>query len=151
MGPFDEVLVVLDGRATSERIVGWVRRLCGRSGARVRLLVVRSPEQTVCVGARPVAFGSQLEDAIRLEALAYLRGVAGPLEESGIATTSEVRFGAAIDAVLGAARDSGATLLALATPVQADASGSMGRLARGLLDRAPIPVLVARLRHQRAA
>jgi nucleotide-binding universal stress UspA family protein len=148
---FEDVLVVLDGRAVSERILGWVRRLCRTSCARVHLLIVRSPEQTVWVAGRPVAFGSQLEDASRLESLAYLRGVTARLERAGIRVTPEVRFGSPIDAVLGAARDSGAKLVALAASGRADGGDALGRLARELLRRMPIPVLVARVRDQRAA
>jgi nucleotide-binding universal stress UspA family protein len=148
---FEDVLVVLDGQTVSERIVGWVRRLCSTSRARVRLLVVRSPERTVWVGAQPVAFASQLEDAARLESLAYLSGVAARLERAGLRVAPEVRFGSPIDGVLGAARDSGAGLVALTASGRAGERDPLGHLARELLRRARIPVLVARARDQRAA
>ncbi len=147
----ENVLVVLDGRSLSERIVGRVRRLCRRSAGRVHLLVVRDPERTVWAGARPVAFASQLEESTRLEALTYLEGGAARLERAGVPVATEVRFGAPVEAVLAAARDSSATLVALATPGGVGGSDPLGRLARELLRRAPVPVLIARARDQRAA
>ena len=95
----ENVLVVLDGRSLSERIVGWVRRLCRRSDGRVHLLIVREPERTVWAGARPVAFASQLEESTRMEGLTYLGGVAARLERAGVPVATEVRFGATVDAV----------------------------------------------------
>jgi nucleotide-binding universal stress UspA family protein len=151
MGMFENILVVLDGRAVSEPIVGWVRRLCRASGGRVRLLVVRSPEKNLWAGSRQVAFGAQVEDATRLESLAYLHGVATRLEGTGLHVAPEVRFGAPIDAVMDAVRDSGARLVALASVPRTDGDDPLARLARDLLHRAPIPVLVARARDQRAA
>jgi nucleotide-binding universal stress UspA family protein len=151
MSSFENVLVVLDGRAVSEPIVGWVRRLCRVSGGRVRLLVVRSPEKNLWAGSRQVAFAAQLEDATRLESLACLRGVATRLEGTGIRVVPEVRFGSPVDVVMDAARDSGARLVALASVPRTDGDDPLARLARDLLHRAPIPVLVARARDQRAA
>jgi len=148
---FEDLLVVLDGRATSERIVEWIRRLCRTSGSRVRLLVVRDVEGTVWSGAHPVAYASQLEDATRLECLAYLEGVAARLENAGIRVSAEVRFGRPVDAVLEAARDSEARIVALAEPGRGGLRDAMDRLAHELLHRAPIAVLVARARDQRAA
>jgi nucleotide-binding universal stress UspA family protein len=150
MATFAEVLVVLDGEASAERVVGWVRRLCRRGGARVRLLAVRSPAQNVGPFHRPVAFASQIEDAARLESLAYLESVGARLEDCGIPTTAEVRFGEPLAVVLRAVRDSGAGLLAIAEPGRAD-RGATARLARELVHRASIPVLVARACPQRAA
>jgi hypothetical protein len=147
---FEDLLVVLDGRASGERIVGWIRRLCGLSRARVRLLVVRSVEGTVWRGAHPVAFASQLEDAARLESLAYLEGIAASLESPGIRVSAEVRFGSLVDVVLEVARSSGAKLVALAAG-RAPRRDPLDRIARELLHRAPIAVLVARARDQRAA
>jgi nucleotide-binding universal stress UspA family protein len=148
---FEAVLVVLDGRAMSERIVGWIRRLCRTSCTRIHLLIVRSPEFTVWAGTHPVAFGSQLEDAARLESLAYLRGVAARLEGTGLRVAPEVRFGSPLEGVLGAVRDSGAGLVALAASGRVAGGDPLGRLARELCRRAAIPVLVARARDQRAA
>jgi nucleotide-binding universal stress UspA family protein len=148
---FETVLVVLDGRAVSERIIGWVRRLCRGSSGRVHLLIVGNPERTVWAGARPVAFGSQLEDATRLQGLAYLRGIAARLEGTGIRVAPEVRFGPPTEVVLGAIQDSGAKVVALAASGRIDEVDPLGRLAVELLHRAPIPVLVARARDQRAA
>jgi nucleotide-binding universal stress UspA family protein len=146
---FEDVLVVLDGRGVSERIIGWVGRLCRESGARVHLLVVREPEVGVWAGARPVAFGAQLEDAARLQSLAYLQTVARRLEDAGLQIVPEVRFGAPSHVVMDVIRESRAKLVALA--VDADERHPLGTLARELLRRAPIPVLVARARDQRAA
>ena len=111
---------------------------------------MRSPERNLWAGSRQVAFGAQLEDATRLESLTYLQGVAARLEGTGIRVALETRFGSPIDAVLKALRDSGATLVALASRPRADGD-PLARLARELLHRAPIPVLVARVRDQRAA
>ena len=148
---FDNVLVVLDGRPSSERIVGWVRRFCRRSGGRVRLVAVRDPERTVWAEAQPVAFGSQLEDSTRLETEAYLRGVATRLARAGVSVEVEVRFGAPVESVLAAARDSGATVVALAAGARTDGGDRRGQLARALLARAPIPVLLSGSCGQRAA
>src|SRR5262249_23967905 len=148
---FEDLLVVLDGREDTERIVGWIGRLCRASGAQARLLVVRELEGTVWRGAPPLAFASQLEDSARLESLAYLEGVATRLETAGIRGSAEVRFGPPVDGVVDAARESGATLVALTAPGRAGRRGAMDRLAHELLHRAPMAVLVARARDQRAA
>ena len=147
---FEDVLVVLDGRASGERIVGWMRRLCRASRARVRLLVVRDVEGTVWRDARPLAFASQLEDAVRLECLAYLEGIAARLQTSGIRVSTDVRFGSPVASVLDAARESGARLVALAAPGRRGRQDAMDRLARELLHRAPMAVLIGRSRDQRA-
>jgi nucleotide-binding universal stress UspA family protein len=148
---FEDLLVLLDGQASSELIVGWVRRLCRTSGARIRLLVVRNVEGTVWDGLRPVAFAAQLEDSVRLEGLAYLEGVAGPLENAGFRVSAEVRFGPPVDAVLDAVREAGESLVALAETGSPGGRGAMDRLAHELIHRAPMAVLVARARDQRAA
>jgi len=148
---FEDVLVVLDGRAPAERIVGWIRRLSRASGARVHLLAVREIESGVWRGTRPVAFASQLEDTVRLECLAYLEGIATRLENAGIQVSTNVRFGSSIDAVLDEARESRAKLVAVAAPWREARRDALDRLARELLHRAPMAVLVARARDQRAA
>ena len=52
MVPGGDVLVVLDGRVESERVVGWVVRLCRGRRASARLLVVQRPERGVSAIAR---------------------------------------------------------------------------------------------------
>ena len=98
-----------------------------------------------------MAFASQLEDAARLESLAYLGGIATRLENSGIRVSTEMRFGSPIDAVLDEAHQWRAKLVALAEPGREGGRDAMDRLARELVQRAPMAVLIARARDQRAA
>lgn len=150
---YGRILVALDGSPPGERIVPWVRLLARGSGSVVRLLTVCRPvREPIMARGRAVAYVDQLEDRARGHALAYLQGLAARLQEDGIPAAVEVRFGDPVETILTVARDSAVDLIAMGTR----GTRGLGRVlspsvTRAILTRAPLPVLVARLRGQRAA
>jgi nucleotide-binding universal stress UspA family protein len=149
---YRRVLVALDGSEPSERIVTWVRRLLGGSGATVHLLTVRPPESALTDGVRTLAYVDQREDVARAEALDALRPIASRLAAEGFVVVPHVRFGAPAAAVLAAARDLDVGLIALATRGIAGIRRLWTKsVAREVLRGASVPVLVARRSAQRAA
>jgi nucleotide-binding universal stress UspA family protein len=149
---YRHILVALDGHRQSERILGWVRPLAQESEARVQLLMVYAPMQTVIMGRRIIGYGHQLEDQADMAARAYLRAIALRLRKDRIAVAWEVQRGDQVDTILDVARCTGVDLIAIAT------RGAVGMrrlthrsVTAEVLRRAPVPVLLGRYRDQRAA
>ena len=149
---YRQILVVLDGTARGERILPWLRRAGLAPGGAVRLLIVHDRVRRVAVAERTLAYVDQVEGALRASSLVYLGAVAARLREDGLSVVTEVRFGDPREAVLEAARDSDADLLAL---VHAEPAGLAALWSRSvtdtILERSPVPLLVARATGQRAA
>ena len=149
---FRRVLVVLDAGPVARRIVPWVRRLLVPVHGDVRLLVVLPPGRTVTAGSRTLIYADQDEDAARDAVGVALAVVAAQLRDDGLAVSSEVRFGdPGVDA-LEVAQAWGAEAIAL---VDVPAHGARRWLTRSVADaivqKTPLPVLVARASGQRAA
>jgi nucleotide-binding universal stress UspA family protein len=108
--------------------------------------------EAVVVGKRIVAYRHQVEDHARLVAFVSLRTVAAHLQEEGMRVTMEVRCGDAVAMALEVAEDVGADLITLAIRA---AKGRRRLWAKTtterLLQRALVPVLVARSRNRQAA
>ena len=144
------VLVAIDGSPPSERVVPWVRRLLAPFNASLRLLTVVSPAKGAVVGSRRVAYGHQLEDMQRASALFRLRWIAMRLDDDGVAAHAEVRFGDPVEAILAAASDFRADLIALAVGDGRDLRWWRTSVSEEVLRRAAVPVLCARRQGQRA-
>lgn len=149
---YHRVLVALDGSLPSERVVPWLRRLCG-AGTTMHLVTVTPPGRTTHVNGHPVAYAHQVEEQARTQACARLRGVAARLREDGYDVTVEARTGAdPVAVLLAAAREARATLIALATRgIRGPRALWTRSVADDLIRRSSVPVLVARRTGQRAA
>jgi nucleotide-binding universal stress UspA family protein len=149
---YRHVLIALDGNA-SERVLPWIGRVALAPGGVVRLLATIEPAtRCVVAGARTVAWVDQIEAAARGAALAYLQTLAARLREDGREVAVEARVGDVAGAVLEAARESGADLVAMAVPGPAGRRGFRKRRAVDeILRRSPMPVLIVRPAGPRAA
>lgn len=149
---FRRMLVLLDAGLVARRVLPWVRRLLVPVHGDVRLLVVLPPGRTVTVGSRTLIYTNQGEDAARDAARVALAVVAVQLRDDGLAVSSEVRFGAPGSVALDEAQAWGADAIAL---VDVPARGARRWLTRSVADeivqKSPVPVLVARASGQRAA
>jgi nucleotide-binding universal stress UspA family protein len=150
---YERVLVALDGSESSERIVSWLRRVLGGSGATLHLVTVKAPPEALRADdGRTVTYVDQAEDQVRAEGLDALQPVASRLAEDGFVVVPAVRFGEPARTLLAAARELDVDLIALATR----GVGGVRRLwtksvTREVLREASVPVLVARRSAQRAA
>jgi nucleotide-binding universal stress UspA family protein len=118
----------------------------------VRLLMVLPPAKPFAVEHRVDAYVDQVEDDAWGRGNAYLCRVAAPLLGDGIPVAVEMRFGKAVETILAAVEEWGADLIAIAPPEGGRLGRSLGRdVADRLLQRASVPVLVARTSGQRAA
>ena len=150
---FERVLLVMDEEALRHHdaqlgVVRWVRRLLRSTKGQVSFLVVGKPARGITMAGRTLAFGHQIEDGRRAEALARLGGVVRVLRAEGLSARVEVGFGVMSDMALQAVGREQPDLVAVTVE-----DGSQDSARPGLLDlvsRAPVPVLVAR-RRQRAA
>jgi len=148
---YKRILAVVDGSASGERIVSWVRVLARASGADVHLLMTKQASRPVTAGGRVVAFSDQLDEARAAEALAYLASIADDLRADGLTVGIEVRVGEPDQAIAAASREVGAELVALGLE-----PASVSRLVRGgpsarLLALTGLPLLVAGRRTLRSA
>jgi nucleotide-binding universal stress UspA family protein len=149
---FQRIVVALDGSEPSERVVPWLRRLVGGADATLHLVTVRPRARAVIVGGRTVAYADQAEDSARLEALVRLRDVAARLAAEGFRVQTDVRFGDPADALIAAARDVEADLIAIATRGIGGLRAFWTRsVAERVVGHSPVPVLITRRAGQRAA
>jgi nucleotide-binding universal stress UspA family protein len=149
---YERVLVALDGSEPSERIVAWLRRVLGGAGATLYLLTVKPPAKALVHEGRTVVYVDQAEEVARLEALGSLQPVVSRLVEDGFEVVPAVRFGAPARTVLAAARELDVDLIALASRgIRGIRQLWTRSVAREVLRKSSVPVLVARRSGQRAA
>ena len=148
---YKRILAVVDGSASGERIVSWVRVLARACGAEIHLLMTRRASYPVIADGRTVAYSDQIDEAGASEALAYLCSIAEELRSDGLSARIEVRVGDAPEAIAAASRDARADLIALGLE-----PASVFRLVRRgpgarLLAVTGLPLLVAGRRTLRSA
>jgi nucleotide-binding universal stress UspA family protein len=150
---FQRVLVALDGSHECERVIPWLRRVCNGARTTIHLAAVTPPGRGARAGARVLAYAHQQEEQAQAEALAHLRGTAARLREDGYDVVLHTRTGGdAATALLAVAHDARVELIALATRGIGGARALWTRsVAADLIQRSPVPVLVARRAGQRAA
>ncbi len=133
---YDRVLVTLDGSSFSEAILPEVSRLVAETPARVHLLTVaEDPKGTAAyMEKEPLAAGIpapggivqtspapivenrvQATERLKGESRAYLEGKAEDLRTSGLSVETSVRFGDAVEQIVGYAGDHYIQLIMMAT------------------------------------
>jgi nucleotide-binding universal stress UspA family protein len=136
----DRILVPLDGSPRAEQILVQVARLLRREDAQV-LLVRVVPAPGAFAGV-PV---QEQQDAERASAQAYLAETARTLEAQGVRAVPLLREGPPAEAILQAASDEGATMIAISTHGRSGAARWLfGSVAEKVLRAAPVPVLLMR-------
>lgn len=140
IGPWERILVSLDGRPVSEEILGDVLRLAKRLGATVHLLQVglgllRSD------GYRGVSFHTPTADPT-----AYVDEVASRLIGRGIPAVAERREGIAAAEIPFVARELDAGLICMTTEGRPEQVPGLDRsVAAEVIRSAPCPVYVKRM------
>ena len=133
---FSRVLLPLDGSETAERVLPQLRRLLPSPGPEI--VVFRALDTGV-----PDVMATA--PAVQAEAERYVRRITFQLIQEGRPARSLVREGGGASAILDAARDEKADLLALSTHGRSGLSRLMlGSTAESVLRGSPAPVFLVR-------
>jgi nucleotide-binding universal stress UspA family protein len=149
---YRRILVPLDGSARAEAILPHVVNLALRSAAKVTLIRVvqfsigfDGTESMTMTGGAELAARVFEEDRIASES--YLESVRARLQAKGIDTRARVAYGPVIDAILLAAGEEQADLIAMASHGRTGAGCVFyGCVAIGVLHRIDRPLLIVRSR-----
>jgi nucleotide-binding universal stress UspA family protein len=141
---YKRVLVALDGSASSEAVLQFLLEIAGPLDMTVMLLRVLEPLPPMAIeGTRHVT----LDDvaARQQDAEEYLAAIAAALRARGVSVTSEVRRGRPDTAILTAAHEGRADLIAMATHGRTGLGRLLfGSVAEAVLRHATIPVFMIR-------
>lgn len=154
----ERILVALDGSELAEQVLPLVEELALKLGARVELMRavtsdVQAFRETLPTGTSyqnpelALDVAAQRVEAETRSAESYLEGVRGRLASAGVDVQTLVLQGPAGPAIVRRARESGASLIALAT----HGRGGLGRLVFGsvadeVLRESDVPLLLVRPR-----
>lgn len=137
---FKKILVPLDGSKTAEAVIPFAREVAARSGA--ELLFVTAVQQ---VGVWDAAVGLQVLKRESEIAAEYLATVEKDESGEGRKVATQVLEGDAAEALLAAADDAGADLIAISTHGRSGISRWLfGSVATRILEHASVPLLVLR-------
>lgn len=144
---YKTILVPLDGSKRAERILAYVEELARRCEAEVVLLTVAEPPP-FAVGSQEgisVLIYQQEVEHLEDEAEAYLKAIRGEFREKGVQARTRVTRGPVVQAILEAAEEEDADLIALASHGRTGLSRVFyGSVAAGVLHRADRPLLLIR-------
>ena len=113
MGATTTILVPLDRSVGSEAVLGEVARLARAEGARVRLLHVARPVDTLMVDGRVVRYADQEVARVREDCRAALIRAAAALADLEVDVA--VRFGDPVEEIVREAEQPGVAWIAMAT------------------------------------
>lgn len=143
---YKAILVPLDGSKRAERILPHVEELAERSEAKVLFLTIVEPP-SFAVGSEGVpvtVYHEEVEQSVD-EAAAYLKGLKGVFRAKGIEAHTHITHGPVVQAILNAAEEEDADLIALASHGRTGVSQVFyGSVAAGVLHRADRPLLLVR-------
>jgi len=126
---FHRVLVPLDGSSTAEAIL-----------PQLRPFLTRHQSSLTVLQSLPLRHEKTKEEAEH-----YLRRMAFQLTNDGFPSKYSLRQGSAVEAILGAAADEQATLIALSTHGRSGIDRwVLGSVAEAVLHSSPVPVLLVR-------
>lgn len=143
---YQKILVPVDGSERAEAILSHVENLVKGNNAQVVFLKVE--EETILLGRDEVIdmekYRQEYEARIELSRL-YLDTLKTRFHKKGINAVNRIAYGSVVKAILTAAAESGADLIALATHgFSGLARVSYGSVAAGVLQAADIPILLIR-------
>ena len=141
---YKRALIPLDGSSVAETIIPFILDIAGPLDMEVVLLRVVEPIPPMVIEGSPHIDVEDVE-ARRTDAEEYLAPIAIDLRNKGVRVESRVRRGNPADAIVAAARESGADLIAMST----HGRGGLGRLvfgsvAQAVLRHVDFPVLLMR-------
>ena len=141
---YKRALVPLDGSSVADAIIPFILEIAGPLRMAVRLLGVVEPMRPMVVeGAGPLIVDDVL--GREREAEEYLARIAAELRGRGVEAAWEVRRGAAVAAILAAAKSSGADLIAMSTHGRSGLDRLLfGSVAEQVLRHADVPVFLMR-------
>jgi nucleotide-binding universal stress UspA family protein len=141
-GGLGKILVPLDGSDLSEAVLPVVAGLAGPFDLAIQLLRVIEPMPY----AAPELSLARTEEIVRLQeddAEGYLAKVGMPLEAKGCHVTRTIVRGLPVDAIVRAASEGGAGLIAMSTHGRSGFGRLLlGSVAERVLRAAPVPVLL---------
>jgi nucleotide-binding universal stress UspA family protein len=130
----DRILVPLDGSASGEVVLPFLKRLPLRQGARIILAKIVQP------GEKDPGPGF-IEETLQFTE-GYLRELAGTLEKNGIVAETVVRSDRVAEALVALAVEKRATLILMATHGRtASPARPFGGIAEQLIRTSPVPIL----------
>jgi nucleotide-binding universal stress UspA family protein len=132
---FGNVLAAVDFSPATDALIGCLPRVCELGGERLTLVHVARLES-------PVEGWVTHLDYYRRR----LEEPRGMLEDAGWAVEVDARAGEPVEQIVAAARERGATLIVVGSRgTSSTAGGFLGSVAWGVVQRAEVPVLVARI------
>jgi nucleotide-binding universal stress UspA family protein len=148
---YKRALVPLDGSPLAESIIPFLLKIAGPLDMSIRLLRVLEPTSpAIGDGMRPSLIVDP-ETRTR-EAEEYLATNAAALRARGVQVTWEVRNGRPDEAIVEAARDCGADLIAMSTHGRSGLGRLLfGSVAEQVLRHATVPVFLMRQTESRIA
>ena len=143
---YNTILVPLDGSKRAERILRHVEEMAGRYNAKVVFL--RVEEEALLLGYDEVIDISkyhQERERMVKEAESYLSNLEGEFREKGIETRKLISYGPVVKAILNAAEQEDADLIAIASHGYGGLSRIFyGSVAAGVLNCVDRPMLIIR-------
>jgi len=134
---FKKILVPLDGSEAAEAVIPFAREIAGRSGGEV--VLVTAVQQ---VGVWDATLSVQVVEREEESAKEYLNEIIG---RNGTGLTAKTVQGDAAEAILSAAKEESADLIALSTHGRSGiARWLFGSTATHVLENSPVPVLFLR-------
>ncbi len=146
---YSKILVPLDGSERAEAILPYVRELAGRFSAELVLVRVIEPQLHVTAPGEPVPYAPVADiHELTVAAEAYLAGIKDQLGQQGLRVRALAPYGPVVDAIIAAADQEGADLIAIAS----HGRGGLARLfygsvASALLQHVDQPLLLVRSRN----
>ena len=143
---YSTILVPLDGSKRAERILSHVEEMARRYNAKVVFLKVE--EEALQLGYDEVIDISryhQERERMKKEAESYLSDLEGEFREKGIETRKLISYGPVVKAILNAAEQEDADLIAIASHGYGGLSRIFyGSVAAGVLNCVDRPMLIIR-------
>jgi nucleotide-binding universal stress UspA family protein len=143
---YQTILVPVDGSKRAEAILSHVEHIAKRDTAKVVFLKVEEEpvmldrDEVIDVDRYHAEFEKQKE-----RSRAYLNHLQGRFSRHGIQAEARLAYGSVVKAILKAAADTGADLIAMATHgIGGLARVSYGSVAAGVLQAAELPILLIR-------
>ena len=143
---YQTILVPIDGSKRAEAILSHVESIAKSNDAKVFFLKVE--EEPIMLGRDEVIDVEKYHDEFEKQnalSQAYLDGLQTSFQDKGIQAVTQLAFGSVVKAILNAAAETGADLIAMATHgLSGLARVSYGSVAAGVLQAADIPILLIR-------